>query len=176
MNVNELVYNNNELFLEHLSIANDNNSKCQKIFSNPEEYTRKQIRDCIQHMLFSIYVVNITEESLKLFINSQFFQRNPIFNLEAFNRLYRNYSEKSNNNSDELYEGESIDTFNDNVVNLVSSYLLSYIKFLKTQDKDFLILQLRLLLDDISGIDYSSPEYDSDDSGNSGATVKVSYF
>ncbi len=174
MNVNELVYNNNELFLEHLSIANDNNSKCQKIFSNPQEYTRKQIRDCIQHMLFSIYVVNTTEESLKLFTNSQFFQRNPIFNLKVFERLYRKYSEESvQKKSEELYEGESIDTFNDNVVNLVSSYLLSYIKFLKTQDKEFLILQLRLLLDDISGIDYSSPEYDSDDSGNSGATVLV---
>lgn len=171
MNVNELVYNNNELFLEHLSIANDNNSKCQKIFSNPEEYTRKQIRDCIQHMLFSIYVVNMTEESLTLFTNSQFFQRNPIFNLKAFKRLYSKYSKESvQKKSEELYEGESIDTFNDNVVNLVSSYLLSYIKFLKTQDKEFLIWQLRLLLDDVANINYDSPEYESDDSGS---TVKV---
>ena len=155
MNVKSLTYNDPGLQVEHVSVSND---KCIQIFENPDQYTKSQMIECIDHICYNMYYRSKNFETLELFRDSMFFE---LFNHKEFQRLLIQYKKKfieTDQNQSEF------DAFQSDVSKLTKSYLKAYLKFLESQNKYFVFMEFTKLMEDISQIDYESDI--SDDSVN----------
>lgn len=155
MDIKSLTYNDTGLQVEHVSVSND---KCMHIFENPDQYTKSQMIECIDHICYNMYYRSKNMETLELFKDSMFFE---LFNLKEFQRLFEQYKEKFTKTN--LNETDH-NVFQSDVFKLIESYLKAYLKFIKSQNKDFVFMEFTKLMEDISQIDYESDI--SDDSVN----------
>lgn len=147
MNVKSLTYNDPGLQVEHVSVSND---KCMQIFENPDQYTKSQMIECIDHICYNMYYRSKNIETLELFRDSMFFY---LFNPKEFQRLLKQYqtkfTETDQNQSD-------FNAFQSDVSKLIESYLKAYLKFLESQNKYFVFMEFKKLMEDIAQIDYDS--------------------
>lgn len=147
MNAKSLTYDDAGLQVEHVSVSND---KCMQIFDNPDQYTKSQMIECIYHICYNMYYRSKNIETLELFRDSMFFE---LFNPKEFQRLLIQYQNKfietDQNQSD-------FNAFQSDVSKLIESYLKAYLKFLGSQNKDFVFIEFTRLMEDISQIDYES--------------------
>lgn len=147
MNVNSLTYNDPGLQVEHVSISND---KCMEIFQNPDQYTKSQMIECMEHISLNMYHRNKSMETLQLFRDSMFFD---IFNMGEFKRLLDEYQIKF---VDSGQNQPDFDAFQSSVFKLIKSYIKAYLKFIKSQNKNFVFMEFKKLMEDIAQIDYDS--------------------
>lgn len=153
--MNSLTYDDDGLFMQNISIANDMNNKCMEIYHHPNQYTKKQIIDCIKHFAYSVFIVDLSMETIVQFRESMFF---GIFGQNEFTNGIKNVLDSHDDNFEEAKP---------DVINLISGYLKAYIKFLETQKKEFAVEEFHKLIENITNIEYDS------DSGASGATEIV---